>query len=264
MVNFNHFTYTTEKPRHRDSFPFLIRHLLRRNAASQLASCPDDWDLLLPVYTGDINKTVELDHTSAIFVQIKNRRRPAKLSLGSEYHNWIRPNQMGFSIQMPIGAGWQSPLTSMRQHSFTLSSDGSVSVSEPFAFGVQVFGDDDRIFRFFDKYPSLAELCGALVRTLPTAYETPVRKALHGTATVDLEEVASSGLFGRLDTRASADVKGGMAEDDTVAGRMNDGDVEDLGCNDWDDADIEIGDDWPMSGIDYGIGEPCSTAGSTT
>jgi len=55
--------------------------------ALQLTPCQSDWDLLLPVYTEDINKPIERDHMSAIFVQIKNRQKPAKLTLGTEYRD---------------------------------------------------------------------------------------------------------------------------------------------------------------------------------
>jgi len=167
--NFNHFTFTTEKlPRNREMFQDVIRRLLKRNAALQLAPSQTDWDLLLPVYTGDINRPIERDHLSAIFVQIKNRQKPVQLTLGTEYRDYFLPGQLGFCIQMEFGASWQNPSPHMRWPTLSRTTGDSTEILEPFVFGMQVFGADERTFPFLAKYPSLTVVCGNLVRTLTT------------------------------------------------------------------------------------------------
>jgi len=157
--NFNHFTVTTQNlPRDRETFQNVIRWLLRRNAALQLAPCQSDWDLLLPVYTGDINKPIKRDHLSAILIQIKDRQKSAKLTLGVEYHDCFRPRQLVVCIQMEFGAGWQNPSAHMQWPLCKRMRDGSAQASGPFVFAMQVFGAE-RTFPFLAKYPDLREEC---------------------------------------------------------------------------------------------------------
>jgi hypothetical protein len=148
----------------------------------QLAPNQSDWDLLLPVYTGDINKPIERDHLSAIFVQIKNRQKPQKLTLGSAYCRFFHPGQLGFCIQMEFGVPQREALAQMRWPTRTRPYDSTESGR--FVFGMQVFGAGGGTFPFLTKYPNLAKACGNLVRTLSTnseyPKEPPALEALNG------------------------------------------------------------------------------------
>ena len=255
--NFNHFTSTTKKlPLDRESLQNVIRRLLRRNAALQLAPCHSDWDLLLPVYTGDVNKPILRDHLSAIFVQIQNQMHPAKLTIVKKYRKCFRPNQLGFCIQMEFGAGWKSPSTDMRWPSCKRSWNGSVRVSEPFVFGIQVFGADDRTFPFLAKYRRLGKACGNIVRTLTTKREypdeQPVLEALKEFDMEELDAAACSSGLGCGDRPGGG--TGGTGGDDTVAGRMEGGDGEGMEVGDGDRIGGRVGDDLPMSGMAYELG----------
>jgi hypothetical protein len=174
MVQFQPFTYRTQNlPVDLESFQNVLLPLLRRNAALQLAPCQPDWDLLLPVYTGDINKPLERDHLSAIFIQTRNREHHEKLTLGTEYRMVFRPEQLGFCLQMEFGADWRRPLAYMRWPSSKRDRDGAIRTSGPFVFGMQVFGADDRTFPFLAKYPELCKACRNLLDTLQPCIQYP-------------------------------------------------------------------------------------------
>ena len=243
--NFNHFTFTTRKlPSDRERLQNVIRWLLRRNAALHLAPCQSDWDLLLPLYTGDINKPIQRDHLSTIFIQIKDRQKSAKLTLGIEYRDCFRPGQLVFCIQMEFGAGWRNPSAHMQWPLRKRMRDESAQASGPFVFGTQVSGADERAFPFLAKYPDLGEECGKLVRTLTTKsefpYEQPVLQTLTG---LDMDEMDDAGNCNEVGCEGTCGGgMGGNRRDDTVGGGMED--------HDGDDIDSGFGDDVPMSGAE--------------
>jgi hypothetical protein len=237
--NFNHFTYTNENlPADREGFQDVIRRLLRRNAALQLAPNQPYWDLLLPVYTGDINKPIERDHLSAIFVQIQNRQKPEKLTLGTEYRKYYRPDQLGCCIQLEFGTGRGKRSTQMRWP-LCEGTGKDIRATEPFVFGMQDFGDDGKIFPFLAKHPALHNACASLLRTLesmsPFLEERPMLRTLDGFV---MKAPKSSGGLGH--GGASGGGMGGNGGDDT---RMS----EELVGGD--DMDGRTGDDVPMSGM---------------
>jgi hypothetical protein len=247
--NFNHFTFTTKNlPRDRKKLQNIIRQLLRRNAALQLAPGQSDWDLLLPVYTGDINKPIERDHLSAIFVQIMNRQKPEKLTLGTEYRDCYRPDQLGFCLQMEFGASWQKPSTQMRWPRCKRLRGNSVHVTGRFVFGMQVFGTDDKTFPFLAKYPDLGEACGNLMRTLTTKSEypdeLPVLQAILG---FDWEEPSGGTSRGAMGGHGGDDDGEGVEDDD--GDDTEDGGGEGM-HDDGDDIDGRIGEDLLMSGME--------------
>jgi hypothetical protein len=243
--NFNHFVFATQKlPRDRERLQNVIRRMLRRNAALQLARFETDWDLLLPVYTGDINKPIERDHLSAIFIQFKDRQNSAKPTLATEYRDCFRPGQLVFCIQMEFGAGWQNPSAHMQWPSCKRMRDESAQVSGPFVFGMQVFGADERTFPFLAKYPHLGKQCRKLVHTRTTNSdypdEQPVLQMLTG---VDREDKGEAGISNEVGYEgACGRGMDGNGRDDTVGMGMED-DVEE-------DIDGSIGNDLPMSGME--------------
>jgi hypothetical protein len=244
--NFNHFTFTTENlPWDRKSLQNVIRQLLRRNAALQLAPGQSDWDLLLPVYTGDINKPIEREHLSAIFVQINNRQSTKVLTLGSAYCCSFHPDQLGFCIQMEFGVRRRETLAKMRWPTHTPPVDSSELGR--FVFGMQVFGAGGGTFPFLAKYPDLAKACGTLVRALSTKSEypdePPVLQALNGFDLVDPSGGTSGGGMGG---HVGDDDGEGVVDDDM--GGAEDGVGEGMD-DDGDDIDGWIDDDLTMSGM---------------
>jgi hypothetical protein len=238
MRNFNHFTFTTRNlPLDRKTLRNIIRRLLRRNAALQLASGQSDWHLLLPVYTGDINKPIQQDHLSAIFVQIKNRQKTEKLTLGSAFCRFFHPDQLGFCIQMELGVPPQKALAQMRWPARTRPFDSTESGR--FVFGMQVFGAGSGTFPFLAKYPDLAGACGHLAHTLSTQREypeeQPVLQALNGFDWAEPTGVTSGGGMGSHG--------GSDDQNDSEAG------VEERMDDDRDDIDGLLDDDLRMSGM---------------
>jgi hypothetical protein len=253
--NFNHFSFTTKTlPWDRKDIENFILKLLRRNAALQLAPGQSEWDLLLPVYTGDINQPIERDNLSAIFVQINNRQKFKKLTLGTEYHDCYRPDQLGFCIQMEFGVRKRETLAQMRWPTRTRPYESTESGR--FVFGMQVFGAGGETFPFLTKYPNLAKACGNLVRTLSTKSEypdePPVLEALHG---FDFEEPSGGTSGGGMGGHGGDDDWEGVEDDDQDDTEdddeddTEDGDAEEMD-DDEEDIDGWIDEDVPMSGME--------------
>jgi len=108
----------------------------------------------------------------------------------------------------------------MRWPSCERSRSESVRVSEPFVFGIHVFGADGSTFPFLAKCPRLGEMCGNFVHTLTAETEfldeTPLLEALGGTDTGDADGLASSTVPGW--GGVSGGGMGGNGGDETVGG----------------------------------------------
>ena len=170
--NFSHFASTTTKlPENRKEFLDLIFSLLRKNAALQLAPKQRDWDLLLPVYTGDVEKPIDRDHLSAIFVQIKNRQKPEAVEVGDILEKILHPAELCLCIQMELGSVHKNPSSHMIWPTFrkpkkddTKDTEGDTQRAfEPFIFSMQTFGAGRDTFPFLAKYPRLQQKCRELL-----------------------------------------------------------------------------------------------------
>jgi hypothetical protein len=74
-MNFTHFVSTTttlEVTKCRN----MLHRLLREQAAPQLAPQQELWDLLIPIYLGDINAPFDRNRVTAMLVQVKNTDDP--------------------------------------------------------------------------------------------------------------------------------------------------------------------------------------------
>lgn len=58
----------------------LLHNLIRQQAALQLAVCQEDWDLLIPVYYGNMDQAFDCSRLSAILIQVKNRAKQTNIS----------------------------------------------------------------------------------------------------------------------------------------------------------------------------------------
>jgi hypothetical protein len=75
FMNFNHSTFTTKPiPRDPEKFSQMLISLLRRAQELQLYHNESDWDMLIPLYYGDLNKPLQIECVSACFIQIKIAR----------------------------------------------------------------------------------------------------------------------------------------------------------------------------------------------
>ena len=89
MMNFMHFTntdITLEDPTKGD----LLHNLLRQQAALQLAFHQPVWDILIPVYFGNLGSDFDPTRASAILISVKNRTRPSPFSLQSDLHHYAQ------------------------------------------------------------------------------------------------------------------------------------------------------------------------------
>jgi len=68
----------------------LLHNLIRQQAALQLAFRQKDWDLLIPVYFGNMDQAFDPSRLSAILIQVKNRVQPSKLSAIVDFKQYSR------------------------------------------------------------------------------------------------------------------------------------------------------------------------------
>ena len=66
----------------------LLHSLLRQQAALQLAFGQPAWDILIPVYYGNLKEEFNPARASAILIQVKNRDRPSPFSLDEHLHHY--------------------------------------------------------------------------------------------------------------------------------------------------------------------------------
>jgi hypothetical protein len=86
-MNFTHFTHT-DVHLEGSTMPDLLHILLRRQAALQLAFYQPVWNILIPVYFGDLEKDFDPTHASAILIQVRNRDTPSPVSLETDLHHY--------------------------------------------------------------------------------------------------------------------------------------------------------------------------------
>jgi len=82
-MNFTHFACTDKHVRSTE-MRGLLHTLLMTQAALQSCHDQEFWDLLIPVYFGPPDKPFNLDQVSALFIQVKNRKRTLSQKLTKE------------------------------------------------------------------------------------------------------------------------------------------------------------------------------------
>jgi hypothetical protein len=87
-LNFTHFVATTSAL-NKDCMKALLHRLLLTQAALQLAPNQRTWDILIPVYLGDLNEPFDEEKGSAILIQVKNCNDPNQLKVEAENYNDI-------------------------------------------------------------------------------------------------------------------------------------------------------------------------------
>jgi hypothetical protein len=86
-MNFTHFTQT-DSNLEGWTMCDLLHDLLRRQAALQLAFSQPVWDILIPVYFGNLDEEFDSARISAILIQVRNRTTTSKLSLEGDLHRY--------------------------------------------------------------------------------------------------------------------------------------------------------------------------------
>src|SRR5438034_51346 len=76
--NFTHFT-STEGDLESTALSDLLHNLIRQQAALQPKFRQEDWDLLIPVYFGNMDQAFDPSRLSAILIQVTNRVKPSNL-----------------------------------------------------------------------------------------------------------------------------------------------------------------------------------------
>ena len=80
--------YAYEKQLNGLTISELLHHLLRRQAALQLAYRQPYWDILIPVYFGGLDKVFDPARASAVFIQVRNRDQASKFEM--DPHNYAK------------------------------------------------------------------------------------------------------------------------------------------------------------------------------
>jgi len=107
FLNFNHFVSTNKGLNlgpDGNTLRGLLLRLLRRHAALQLSHGQPHWDLLIPIYFGELSAPLNPAHLSAIVIQIKNRANKAPFHLGNEFKQYFSTiNNLVVYIQLELG-----------------------------------------------------------------------------------------------------------------------------------------------------------------
>ena len=121
----------------------LLHNLLRQQAALQLSFSQPLWDILIPVYFGDLNKDFDADRTSAILIQVRNGTTPSKFSLRTDLPHYAEfshtddpilyilmdlgttKNEVDVSAVPKAASGSRKNLVGLKQHIFGIHALGA-------------------------------------------------------------------------------------------------------------------------------------------
>jgi hypothetical protein len=103
IMNFSHFT-NSDVLLLCTTMPELLQLLLRQQQALQLTSNEPDFDILLPIYFGDIEEEFDPSRTSAILISVKNRRLASHLPPAKTIHKlFSHTNDPVLAMLMDLG-----------------------------------------------------------------------------------------------------------------------------------------------------------------
>jgi len=97
VMNFTHFVTTSVSLRG-NTILQLLHMLLYEQAALQLAYNQETWDLLIPIYCGDIQKPFDESRLAAMVLQVKNRVGKTSLDVSKDRSNYTKI----FGKSMPV------------------------------------------------------------------------------------------------------------------------------------------------------------------
>ncbi|KAF8436671.1 hypothetical protein BGX38DRAFT_1274444 [Terfezia claveryi] len=157
-MNFNHFSQT-QISLNPETFQDLLHSLLRQHCALQLSFGQPHWDLLIPIYFGDLDKDFDVNKLSAVFLQAKNRVNKVKIPLGKEYPEIFRQwkSRLVISIQMELGTVGSGIETQVRWP--------EPGIDEPYVFGIRLLGSGKDTYPVLGKH-KLENACARLVKTI--------------------------------------------------------------------------------------------------
>jgi hypothetical protein len=166
-VNFSHFAHTESTLLPGDDFDELLRTLFRTHCGLQLCFNQPTWDLLIPIYFGELNEPYDKKLASALFIQVKNKENRELLSFASkDYINFFEPSKFIVLLQMELGVEHTenySPII----HT-TINKSGKAS-SGPWIFGFRTTGHRAATFPVLTRN-GLDNACSKLVKEIvPTS-----------------------------------------------------------------------------------------------
>ena len=173
-MNFTYFAHTDKSlPTNLPAFNDLLHGLLRQHCALQLSFGQGYWDLLLPVYCGDLGKNFDPSLLTAVFIQVKNRMHKMAWFLGTEYSNISSNLQPIIIVQMDLGLDHRDVEVKMRWPDLTKPSkdggDGDGRYQGPYVLGARITGCTKSTFPFLTK-SGLEGACTTLLKeVLPPA-----------------------------------------------------------------------------------------------
>ena len=157
-MNFNHFSQT-QKPVSPETIQDLLHGLLRQHCALQLCFGQHHWDLLIPIYFGDLDQGFDASQLSAVLLQVNNRANRAKVPLGKEYREMFTGwnPRLVISVQMELGVMDSAIETTIRWP--------ELGTGEPCIFGIRVLGGGKETYPVLRKH-GLEDACARLMKTL--------------------------------------------------------------------------------------------------
>lgn len=104
VCNFTHFA-STEKALTSNTIDDLLHQLLYNQAALQLAANQKVWDVLIPIYFGDLDEPFDDSKISVLLIQVKNKENGTLLSVDEDRAAYKRlfKDRMVISILVDLG-----------------------------------------------------------------------------------------------------------------------------------------------------------------
>jgi hypothetical protein len=136
----------------------LLLQLFRSNAALQLHPQQQWWDLLIPVYHGDLSTNVDLKKMSALLIQVKNRIHKKAQNLSTFPVQSFGEGMLVLCIQIELGNNYQD----------AKQSTPIWSKSGPYVVGVEILGGGSITFPFLKNQSFAEEVSRILKEVIPT------------------------------------------------------------------------------------------------
>jgi hypothetical protein len=174
-VNFTHFTHTSvslQYPR----MPELLHLLLRQQQALQLSFTEPAFDLLIPVYFGNLDEDFDPAHVTAIVLSIKCRISASKLLLGSELSDMFAySTNPVLCILMDLG---------LEKSHIDVAGVPKLP-SKPYVFGIHAMGASAKTFRCLKSFDSEYACEMLLKQVIETIYDPRGVRELHDEASLE-------------------------------------------------------------------------------
>jgi hypothetical protein len=101
-LNFTLF-FSTEASLKPESMPDLLHGLMLHQAALQIKSNGEDWDLVIPLYLGDLDEPFNRSHLTAFLFRVKNRITPKPWIISESKYTGLLPGVPILAVVVELG-----------------------------------------------------------------------------------------------------------------------------------------------------------------